>query len=480
MLNNSSKNLCIFRIVDGLCEGLSHFSGASRASLIYTEKPDDPIRVYDPQNLLEGHEPKLRDLYLNSDRWRREGPDPENLKSLRHIFPEKNLRLAGLISYGGRTHSIFYQMWFTEHHPDMCSIGPTERWLEHAACLLSHDFANEDALYLGSSRYVIREYKTHAVRDHIRDELNIMFGWDTQMEVYPILDAILGISKTQEEGAWPRGSLVFVEPRELGTVDFIVRFPRFERPSLKNFKHVRKLLIASEESDRVVISDGKSVLGVASGRLPPCRITGEFRGAHGFLRLAGEFVCSFSDGSFNSSTRAPKLVALEEALIESRLDPSLHHAMFIIAARIIRHAGELKYGCTLILDFNEHPLETSGQKFENPIDLQQEHLFDLAKSLAKVDGALHIRADLHLHAFACLLDGRAIPGEDRSRGARFNSALRFTAQHENLIVVVMSSDKRVAVIQGGMELTALCEWKAFSEFAKPPPTLEEWIKTGQG
>jgi hypothetical protein len=48
---------------------------------------------------------------------------------MRHIFPEKNLELAGLISCGGRTHAIFY-----------------------------------------------------------RDELNIMFGWDTQMEVYPTLE----------------------------------------------------------------------------------------------------------------------------------------------------------------------------------------------------------------------------------------------------------------------------------------------------
>jgi hypothetical protein len=46
--------------------------------------------------------------------------------------------LAGLISCGGRSSSVFFQMWFTDHHPDMCSIGPTERWLEHAAWRFSH------------------------------------------------------------------------------------------------------------------------------------------------------------------------------------------------------------------------------------------------------------------------------------------------------------------------------------------------------
>jgi len=81
-----------------------------------------------------------------------------------------------------------------------------------------------------------------------------------------------------------------------------------------------------------------------------------------------------------------------------------------------------------------------------------------------------------LHAFACLLDGRAIVGEDRARGARFNSALRFTAQNENVVVVVVSSDRRISVLQGGVELTAQCEWKSFSEFATLPPTLEQWLE----
>ena len=34
-----------------------------------------------------------------------------------------------------------------------------------------------------------------------------------------------------------------------------------------------------------------------------------------------------------------------------------------------------------------------------------------------VDGALHIGADGYLHGFACLLDGRAIAGENRAREA---------------------------------------------------------------
>lgn len=475
-LNNSTKNLCIFRMVDGLCEGLSSFSGPSRAALIYAENPHDAMRIYDPQNLLQGHQPKLKELYVSSRSWR-EGPrhEPHDQFDWQPL-PEKNLELAGLISFGGRTRSIYYQMWFTEHHPDMCSIGPTERWLEHAVCLLAHDFANRDAVYLGSSRYVIREYKTHAVRDHVRDQLNILFGWDTQIEVYPILDAVLDISRTQEEGAWPRGKLVCIEPSELSKVSFLIRFPPVEQPSLRNHKHVRKLLIAAENSDRVLVADGKNVVGIASGTLPECRISADFKGGYGFLKLAGELVCSFSDGSFHSTNRKPKLVELEEALLETPIDASVRGSLFQVVSAIVHRTCESKQGCTIVIDLNYQPLVTSGQKLERPLNLLQPDLLHLSEALANIDGALHIRSDLKLHAFACLLDGIAVVGEDRARGARFNSALRFTAQNENVIVVVVSSDRRISVLQGGIELTAQCDWKPISEFVAPPPTLERWLE----
>jgi hypothetical protein len=302
-----------------------------------------------------------------------------------------------------------------------------------------------------------------------------MFGWDAKIFVFPILDAILGISKTREEGSWPRGKLVFVSPADMPKLDFVVRFPRFERPMLKNFKHVRKLLQAVEISDRKLVSFGKNVVGIATGNMPERRSTADFRGEYGFLSLAGKPVCSFSDGSVYSSTRRPNLVHLEEALLESNVDPSASHDLYRCVSSIVHNAAMQKHGCTLVIDLNAQPIEISGQQIEHPLDLQQTQLLQLAKSLAKVDGALHIGADFHLHGFACLLDGRAVPGEDRARGARFNSALRFTAENENVIVVVVSSDRPVSVIQSGVELTAQCEWKSFSKLSSTPPTLKEWI-----
>jgi hypothetical protein len=295
MANRSHQNQCIFQVFDGLREGLSRFSRASRVALIYAVDPEDPPRIYDPQGLLEGHEPKLREVYSNRDIRRDRGCDLRKLRRL-EVRHEPDPGLAGLISFGGRSRSVAYQMWFTEHHPDLCHTGPVERWLEHAVWLLAQDMGHEEAPCIGTSGYVLREYATHAVRDHIVDGRNAVIGWDTQIRIYPTLDAILGISETVEEGAWPRGDLVFVEPSYISRIRFIARFPYMERPSLKNHKHVRKLLLSVENSDRMLVSDGKTILGVAAGPPPPASVVADFRGGHGFLRLDDSLICSFFDG----------------------------------------------------------------------------------------------------------------------------------------------------------------------------------------
>ena len=474
-MDPSSQFQSIFHIHSGLCDGLTHFSGPSRAALIYAERPDDPLRLYDPQGLLDSWEPLIEKIYLKSGAWREHDPKTAQMKIFGQIMPQKGPDLAGLVSRGGRAKTVFYQMWFTEQHPTMCSTGPIERWLEHAASLLAHDWANEEWFYTRNSSYVIREYATHAVRDYIRNRLDLKFGLDSRIEVYPILDAVLGISITREEGAWPRGTLVFVDPAMIGAVPFLVRFPHPEKLRLTNYKHVRKLILAVENSDRSLVSDGIRIIGVAQGSMPDCRITADFRGGHGFLRFSGNLVCSFSGGSFHSSDRRPNLVHLEELLLESTLEESKRDALFKIVLGIVDRAGEQRHGATLVIDLNLSPISISGQQLASPVDLTNETMLDLAKSLSKVNGALHIGADLRLHGFACLLDGRAIVSENRARGARFNSALRFTAEHESLIVVVVSADRPVSVIHRGVDLNAPPDWRPIPQSLVQPPTLEEWL-----
>ncbi len=475
MAINSFTCHCIGDTLDGLRDGLSHFSGPSRAAMVFAMGADAPMFIFDPQNLLTGHEPRLKELYVDNQQWRDCRPIQRNSLRYSHILPEDNLQMTGLISFGGRSGSVYYQMWFTEHHPDVCSIGPSERWLEHAAWRFSHDMAGESDFYTGISGSFLREYATHAVRDDVVDRMNLMLGWDTRLRIYPILDIILELSRTREEGAWPRGELVFVEPQALSQISFLAHFSESEQPSIENIKHVRKLLAAVEQSNLKLISDGRCVAGIAVDNLPDFTITADFRGGHGFLKVIDDRVCSFANGTYQSRTRRANLVHLEEALLESTLDSETGSAVFKIVAALVHQAEDQKHGATLVLDLNPSPLAISGQCFDRPLDLHDPAIIDLAKSLFRVDGALHISADIHLHGFACLLDGRAIAGEDRARGARYNSALRFTAEHTNIIVVVVSSDRPVSIIQSGIEISAACQWNPISCSIVQPTRLERWV-----
>jgi len=460
--------------IEGLQEGLTHFSGPSRTAVIYSIKPDDPMHIYDPQGLLTGHEPKFKELYVDTDEWRKKTKISYDKKKFSNLFPEKNLELAGLISYGGRSSSVVYQMWFTEHHPNMCSIGPTERWLEQAVWRLSHDIANEEELYTGISGSFLKEYSTHAIRDYLIDEMNTLIGWDTQIRIYPILEAVLKISRTPEEGAWPKGELLFAEKRSLPLMKFIAKFPKEEQPILENVGHIRKLLQSVENSDRKLVSDEKNIIGIIQTDNPKFSITADFKGQHGFLKLNDNKICSFSDGSFKSTTRKANLVHVEEALLESDMDPIAASTLFKIVTCIVQSASKQRHGCSIVIDLNEKPLFISGHSLEQPLDLEIPAYLELTKSLSKVDGALHLGADLKLHGFACLLDGHFIPGEDRARGARFNSALRFTAANDNIIVIVVSSDDRVSVMIDGISLDTNCQWKS-SLFCNQPVLLEKWV-----
>ncbi|MBI9110348.1 DNA integrity scanning protein DisA nucleotide-binding domain protein [Maridesulfovibrio ferrireducens] len=475
MSSESFANLCIFHIMDGLRDGLSHFSQISRTALLYAINPGDPLRIYDPQGLLRDHEPKLKEVYLDSDAWKAGSNHDDNTRLI-EVIKSKDLALAGLITCGARSSSIFYQRWFTEQHPNMCSTGPTESWMEYAALMLSQDFAAQNILRLDSSGHLLREYSTHAVRDYIVDQRNRIMGWDTQLRVYPILDAILGISKTKEEGAWARGDLIFIEPSELDSLEYLAKFPENERPALKNHKHVRKLLQSVENSSRKLVSDGKCVVGISSCWPTNTSISADFKGEWGILQRGTEPVCSFADATFSSTNYRPNLVQLEENLLEIKLDANNRHDLFQLANKMVSSATHQSHGCTLVLDFNDTPVKIAGQTLEEPLDLRDPEIRGLARSLTKLDGAIHIGKDVKVYGFACLLDGKAVSGENRARGARFNSALRFTAKHPNIIVIVVSSDKPVSIIQRGVELTARCDWTQHFACVSTPPTLAEWIE----
>lgn len=468
-------NRCIRETLSGLRDGLTLFSGHSRTALIFSRGPEDKLYICDPQNLMRGYEPILTSIYFSNKSWCTSIDDASKCRPYNHIEDQENLQLDGLISYGGSSSPVYYQMWFTEHHPNMWSVSPTECWLEHAVLRFSHDMANDSNLYTGISGSFLREYAGHAVRDCIVDRAGVKLGIDVQIRIYPVLDAILGISKTNEEGKRPYGTLTFVEPRSLSDLHFLAQFDTSDQPLLTYFKHVRKLLQTVEHSNRTLISDGVSIVGIAKKPIDPFHITADFQGKLGFLSVDNKKVCSFQDGSYSSDTHRAKLFEMEEALLDFPLESATRVDLFKIVAALVHNAEDKMFGCTFVVDLADQPTPIAGQSLTLPIDLRQPNKLDLAGGLSKVDGALHISADLHLHGFACLLDGPQVQNEDRARGARYNSALRFTAQHKDVIVVVVSSDRPVSIFLHGEEIINRYSNASIATCILGATPLNEWI-----
>jgi hypothetical protein len=458
MNDASYKKLCIANILNGLTEGLSKYSKATRVSLIFAASPDDPVSIFDPQGLLRGHESKLENIFFaNGNQWLLRIKENILSQPLGHLIPENDLELSGLISYGGSSSDFFYQMWFTEHHPDMCSIQPTERWLEQAASLLIHDYNTRNAP-INSSDYVLKNYSLQAIADHIVDVWDKHLEFDYKIQIPPILNDILNISKTREEGAWARGVLFFADPRRIESQSFLTKIQKHERPNVSNVKHIRKLLVAVENSNRKLVSDGKTIIGIVDSPVPESAVAAEFKGDYGFLRMGSQKIASFFDGSFHSTTREAKMVEFEELLLDSDMGTEESTILFKVVSRLVHKAGHARHGCTLVIDLNSPPLSLSGHVLEPPISLLEPKNIDLACSLLSIDGAVHLAADARIHGFGCLLDGNTVTWENMARGARYNSALRFSAANTQIIVVVVSSDRPVSIIYNGIEINAFRQW----------------------
>lgn len=473
--NKRFTNKVVSEILAGIREGLTKFSGPSRVAVIYRLDVDDDYYVCDPARLLNGHETKISAVFYDDDNRPTSTTNDLQDKPYSYINRVDHLELDGIISVGGKSGPVPFQMWFTDHHPEILSTGPTRCWLEHAALRFSHDIANDQELYSGISGRFLSEYATYAVHDHIINE----FARSSKslvpafFSLYPVLNEILAISKTREELQSPHGELAFVLSEDVNSIDFLARFREEELPQLDNPKHVRKLLQAVQKFRNRLVSDSKQILGISRGRIDPIHLIADFRGSFGFLRINDQPICSFADGAYSSATHQAKLFQIEETLLDYNLDSSIRSSLYHIISSIVHYAETEHFGCAVVLDLNDPITHLAGQNLEQPLDLERSNLLDLACDLARVDGALQIGTDRKLHRFACLLDGSTIPKEDRSRGARYNSSLRFTAQNPDTIIVTVSADRPVSVIRNGSQYVGVVNGKDYADVT--PQVLQQWL-----
>jgi hypothetical protein len=107
--------------------------------------------------------------------------------------------------------------------------------------------------------------------------------------------------------------------------------------------------------------------------------------------------------------------------------------------KLIRAAEEASHGALLIIDENSaaeaHRLRKQGMSVHACLLTP-----DLLRHLTTIDGAILLSPDGMCHGFGAILDGMATESGDPSRGARYNSALRYVESAWPCLAVVVSED----------------------------------------
>jgi hypothetical protein len=112
---------------------------------------------------------------------------------------------------------------------------------------------------------------------------------------------------------------------------------------------------------------------------------------------------------------------------------------------LIRAAEEASHGALLIINENaaeeSHRLRKQGSPIVACVLTP-----DLLRPLTTIDGAILLSPDGRCHGIGTILDGNATENGDPSRGARFNSALRYAESHWPCMAVVVSEDGGIDLI----------------------------------
>jgi len=448
---------------EALTKGLTRFSGPSRVGVLIATDVAGPLFVYDPDGLFEEHWSELENDFVNQQRVSVRCKNVHKYAS-DQLSSTEAPKISGLLGVEAVSKAVPYQCWYTEDHPHNCNAEPTIQWLEHAARLLHYDVLSESIPI--ASYDTLKGFALNAIYSCLSSKLNVAHGtnhmiFTTQESVIDLLEAILALSLTREEGKRAKGRLAFINASNVihpsppaDSVQYLAKFPKHDAPESGRPKHLRKLLTAIEATEGAyLVADYKKVLGIGTGLIPPRAILATFEEGRGDLVFDGQTICTFSDGRFSSKRRAPDIRPLEAMLFAQNMQNT--QAVKSVIAALIESAVRHRHGCTIVLDLKDSENPPSGQMIGDPLDLNVPQNLSLAKSMAMIDGALHLDFKVRLCRFGCLLDGLSVPAlEDRERGARFNSAVRYTRAHGDKLVVIVSEDGPVSAFFEGRNLLA--------------------------
>ena len=297
---------------------------------------------------------------------------------------------------------------------------------------------------------------------------NLIF-WNIISLRYEISDDLNNISTLRYEGEECFGRLVSVS--NLKKEDNIEMIIEFETPIIiSEHRKIRKILNLSNTTNFLVLQYNNNSPGY-----PNIHGIGKLKNSNSFpekdlcvIDFKGHFCWElghFITASDKNKNVKPIIVIKngQPSLPQKRIDKrefenycediftNIQQSDMDDLWEILEQAIEQKHGTMLvILDANTAEKEADrlgGQCFKiTPKKLNAE----LIKELTSIDGSLLLSSDGNCHAIGVILDGKATKEGDSSRGARYNSAIRYHQSmkegNNELLIVVISEDGMINFI----------------------------------
>lgn len=291
-----------------------------------------------------------------------------------------------------------------------------------------------------------------------RDELVSKAGHDFMTTIsmagqhpngmHVLYDACNTISSLKYEGAEGFGKMVIAHkghPHVKMTMEL-------ENPiHIKDYRKVRKFLELADQK-QLILSDSVLIYGL-------CQLSGKYNYQEESLFIV-HFTKHFHwevvhhnhimisvafrmPGLYNERISREKFFSSLKRLFKG-IDKARMHTLWAITME----ATKQKHGTILAISSqaNEEAVRLSSQCFKiKPIRINK----DIIHQITSIDGAVLIDIDCTCHAIGVILDGIATKNGDSSRGARYNSAVRYYEYMENkaqTVLVVISEDGFIDLI----------------------------------
>ncbi|WP_088126198.1 diadenylate cyclase [Bacillus sp. JEM-1] len=401
----------------------------------------------------------------------------------------EELRYLNYIKIKENKFLLFYLVFtgFEDDTKDICLNNPLFSFLKYVM----------DYLFAMCKKQDLSEILDQNIDDSIssigRDFINSLINHVCN-ENFSLYDEFNFISTLNYEGQSISAKLLLIDKKMIEkNVNFVIKFK--DLIAFKEHRKIRKLLEMTDESI-YLIGDNKHIYGLGNlknlynlekgytNKVLLIDFINRFEYKIKAIKVIhdikvgetgkDEIVNWFYEECTLLSVKYGKMELVENTLSEIRLRQSLYNTFnkYLYKGEsgdnlkvdekitniidIVKCAYNQKHGTTLVITTPE-VAETEVQRLKEQsikidvIDIKRNSYFkQVVEKITNIDGALYMDIDGYIHAIGVILDGYAKIGEgDSSRGARYNSAIRYKngkGVNGKCVIVVISEDGMIDII----------------------------------